>query len=57
MDMALVAVQSTDSSNNKGDGANDEQEDENGISKKQRKEYDLTLAISAAAGTQPRRGP
>ena len=58
MKMALVMVQSTGPPNTNMGGADFEiDEVENELSKRQRKEFDFTLNISAVAGTQPHRGP
>ena len=58
MEMALVAVQPTGPPYTRAAYADDEPYEEvNEQVKRQRKEYEPTLSISAAAGTQPRRKP
>lgn len=58
MEMALVAVQPTGPRYTRAAYADDEPyEVVNEQVKRQRKEYEPTLSISAVAGTQPRRKP
>lgn len=58
MDLALALPQSTEVRNtNIGDVNNGLFVEERGLSKKQRKGDDITISISAEAGTQPHREP